>query len=500
MKKVFKRWCAIGLLTLVGVQSLSAAKLEGKMLQTQVEEGKLHTFFNYNSEEDLKKEDVVATIGDKSVPIQSIERVSQLMPHTSYLILMDTSTSIKEEDKVKIETFLEHMLTKWGEKAEFALMTFGEDIENVQPFTSDRFELYKNFKEIPLKDQSTNLYTALVEGVEYYKAKTTQEGEKQHIVVVTDGAEYDEEGITKDEADRVLKEAGIPVYTLGLYRTSNKDKSEVYMEELGSFARLTGGMNLVYGQKAEVTMEVLANAMNDHILNTYYASFDASGLPADGASHYFNMTISESTGEKTKVGTQVQMDIKVQEEVVEEATEVTEPQEPIKKTNEKMWLGITGISILVITIVILIVVKKRKKKREDNEVNEEEVVADTKEEEKVQPMQKTVRLSAEKAPMRIELIEIGRMRTARHVKIALKDQVIMGRTANKCDVVLEGDETLSGMHCKLFKQDGKLYLLDLGSTNGTYVNGLPIKEAMALNQDDVLLIGAVEYRIKWSQS
>ena len=50
------------------------------------------------------------------------------------------------------------------------------------------------------------------------------------------------------------------------------------------------------------------------------------------------------------------------------------------------------------------------------------------------------------------------------------DTVVFGR-GPEADAVLEGDEFASGRHARVFRRGDDVYLEDLGSTNGTFVNG-----------------------------
>lgn len=69
--------------------------------------------------------------------------------------------------------------------------------------------------------------------------------------------------------------------------------------------------------------------------------------------------------------------------------------------------------------------------------------------------------------------------------------IAIGR-APSCDVVLEGDQLASRRHA-LLRRKGDVYtVVDLGSSNGTYVNDLEIREATALKEGDVITIGAHE--------
>lgn len=55
---------------------------------------------------------------------------------------------------------------------------------------------------------------------------------------------------------------------------------------------------------------------------------------------------------------------------------------------------------------------------------------------------------------------------------------------------------VSRKHCQLFEQAGKLVVVDLGSSNGTFVNGKKISGQQALNPGDILSLGKVKFRVE----
>lgn len=72
-------------------------------------------------------------------------------------------------------------------------------------------------------------------------------------------------------------------------------------------------------------------------------------------------------------------------------------------------------------------------------------------------------------------------------RFAITAQVRIGRDPAKNDFVYPAEtEGISGVHCILVFQDGQLYLQDLGSTYGTFVNG---GQRLAANQGIVLKPG-----------
>jgi pSer/pThr/pTyr-binding forkhead associated (FHA) protein len=75
----------------------------------------------------------------------------------------------------------------------------------------------------------------------------------------------------------------------------------------------------------------------------------------------------------------------------------------------------------------------------------------------------------------------------------VKELTVVGRKED-CDLRLE-HKSVSKMHCVIVKTDGLLFLRDLGSTNGTRVNGTRVRRA-ALLPNDQLSIANYKYRVQ----
>jgi FHA domain len=69
---------------------------------------------------------------------------------------------------------------------------------------------------------------------------------------------------------------------------------------------------------------------------------------------------------------------------------------------------------------------------------------------------------------------------------------MMGRS-DGAEIRVE-DPFASSAHARIFSRGDSMYVEDMGSTNGTYLNGRQIKAAERLKMADVIRIGDSEYR------
>lgn len=70
----------------------------------------------------------------------------------------------------------------------------------------------------------------------------------------------------------------------------------------------------------------------------------------------------------------------------------------------------------------------------------------------------------------------------------LSEEVTVGRSPG-CGVALPDDSFTSSLHARLWRQDGQVWVEDLGSTNGTYLNRRKLTAPARLSRGDRLQVG-----------
>ncbi len=82
-------------------------------------------------------------------------------------------------------------------------------------------------------------------------------------------------------------------------------------------------------------------------------------------------------------------------------------------------------------------------------------------------------------------------------EVPVGEQVVIGRSPGVADVIADKDTEISRRHAAFSPAAGGLTVEDLGSTNGTFVNGQRLTDAVALNDGDRVEMGdtVVEVRL-----
>lgn len=175
---------------------------------------------------------------------------------------------------------------------------------------------------------------------------------------------------------------------------------------------------------------------------------------------------------------------------------------------QPMWVFVAAGGAIVILLLVLIIVLARGKKKEDVPPPMPTVMNPP-----MGEMDGTMSLEGATEPLMgdgskteavgmggaccLILTETGVPSPKQFQFMTSQNQVILGRSENRAQWVIPGNGSISGRHCQIDIMGGRLFVQDLGSTNGTKVNGQPITGPVEVQQDTVIALGRMSYRINW---
>ena len=94
--------------------------------------------------------------------------------------------------------------------------------------------------------------------------------------------------------------------------------------------------------------------------------------------------------------------------------------------------------------------------------------------------------------IRPRLVVVAAMNFPPGTEFEIGDSATMGRVGS-ADVPIE-DPFASSAHARIFPRGQFMYIEDMGSTNGTYLNGRQLRRPEQLKTADSVRIGETEYR------
>ncbi len=505
------------------------------------DEGKIRVYVNQNGDGSFRPSIAESTlsIGKNTLAIEDIRSLETESEPITYLCLVDISGSMTEEGIKQTKEILKQFAQSKGEADNFCITTMGNDVSSSGFLTdSDKLtEVIDGIERISTED--TNLYYSITEAINVLK--TDQEVHpKRCLLIFSDGEDDQKKGITQKEAEDAVKENHIPVFTVMLSGKNLKDP-EGSAKILGSFARNSAGgehyappvdTGCEYGNICQKVDQRLKNSViltsnlenikevGDDMVYIGVELSDGTQKASDGITVPAGNILEAIEALEAKKSTEVK--VTVIDNTEETLPEETKPAEESAKISKLIVIGIALLALVIIIMIIWLLSRKKGDREEDyiEQEPEEEVyktgsgsyssgigssghhvgqtVAATGSE--VDGLEETVQKKAEKVSgkkgkMKVFLHQIGPGNTETY-QLIVKDKVTIGRNKG-CQLTLENDTALSGKHCSIIYRDNQIFVRDEESTNGTFVNGVPIVGEYRVEQDDILLIGSFEYRITW---
>lgn len=172
---------------------------------------------------------------------------------------------------------------------------------------------------------------------------------------------------------------------------------------------------------------------------------------------------------------------------IDSTQELPADAEALRRENAKKFISaVIAAWVLIITVFVVFLVVRKHRKKQDRELASTQKLVEqrTKELESALPdamrqKETCVTLTDRRVP-------------ERRFQILPGSEAVAGRNGAFCKILLDYDPSVSARHCAISVEDHKVFVRDLDSTNGTFVNGCRVFGRTELRQGDVLVIGQLE--------
>lgn len=387
---------------------------------------------------------------------------------TAFIFLVDVSKSLREPQMRLMREALSRFVEKMGPADWGALLSFGDEVRLLADFTTDRQRLLREIDGLRLSDMTTHLHRGLVRAQEL--ARRLDEGlpRRRVAIVLSDGKNEAVGGETREEVLESLRREGIPLFALGFYAPP-LEPMRSHLEWLRRFAEVSGGE---YFPPDGIPLGDILRELQRRLGLVWHADVDLSSLSFDGREIEVEARLAWR-GEVLTDRIRLRLWSSASSGQATEPSSAPQPAmggESEEDVSAPLWPFFLLPLLLLVALVLLVSLRRRGPFR-------------------ASPFDRT-------GPHELA-IEIHREGHLEDVfSLSLAERATLGRS-DESGICIKGDASVSGLHCELFLSQGRLFVRDLHSTNGTYLNGRRLSgDAVPVAAGDELLLGRTTVRLR----
>ena len=478
MRRLLGALAACAAARLLCVNALAAEGAE--IVRAFVQDSTLYTYVEL-AETDRPVTQARAGIGGQTFSAaHALETVRQAGSPVTYLLLVDNSTSMPPF-REELAAYAGALAAQGGEHTRYLLATFGDAVSlSAEEIPAE--DLAEAMEALPFDEDVTRLHSCIDQALDAFEAIPREGSELRCMVVLSDAVQYDPAGgVSHEDLLERLSGSDVMLHAVGVGGDSGA------IESLGLLAEASGGTSCAAADPAAAAedAEQLA-ALNGAMLVT---GFDLTGCTASGADQ--PLTVTFASGGELLCRAESTVDLPEQAETADGQTEPPVQLPPSGNTGAAaqaapaeepdggpavpplVWI-IGGAAVLAAALAAVLLRKKKQP---------------------AAPAAPAAPPAPEAAGIFLRVETVCGTLAGDSPEYTLVRELTVGRDG-ACDIVFD-DPSVSRRHARVFLAEDTVYLEDLGSQNGTRVNGTAISMPCALRSGDTLTTGEVVWKLKF---
>ncbi|MFH1136856.1 MAG: VWA domain-containing protein [Pseudomonadota bacterium] len=437
--------------------------------------------------EAVTSEEVRAKLdGGGEATIKSVASLRKSKEKITLVLAVDTSGSMKQGHLRAIKQAIENLVAQKAPEDQAALISFNDDVYKDMDFTSDSNLFIEKLKALKTGGRITVLFKGVYQGLEMLEKASPSF--LSYLVVMSDG--HDEGvGFSLDDSINKAKRLNVPVFAIGFSGRADPK----YLDNMVRLAKMTAGEY----RKAETAEEIIAayHGLAGMIWDQQVLELEV-GVPADGRERSLEIEYQGATGEARSkpVIFRASLPEKPPAKTAALAPGQTPKQDAPRGADKTIFglprlafYGAVGALLLIMALAAAVIIIKRTRKARGIMAENIEGPGDF----------SSLPVEAE-GPGQTPLFSGPRTYLdipSRKISFPLAPGAnTIGAYPNN-NLALDED-TVSGYHAEITGNGWEWVLKDLGSTNGTKLNGELIKVPTPLKGNDVIRIGPVEIEVR----
>ena len=483
----------------------------------------------------------IGTIPCEIVACGKIREESDLAFRT--IVLLDNSLSISQPNREKAKELVSQVIKNHAERETFEIYTFSTEHHQIGSGT--------NYDELILAVQNVafeNQDAYLIECVAQILSDIGKDGAQYYnrILLISDGVDDNVSGRTFSELMDMLEDDDYrcPIHTIA----SIWEKDKTGVKDLSALSRKVGAQSFIIDEYEDIS-QIVSQIDSDY--DADYFMFDLPLEEKDGTVKLLQLEVNTSQGtfrvareintptrtqeEEDFLNEQVQTDTEDGTDIVEEVEdqpiteapkrvlvivepdgqEETEAKSELETSSGKyplsVFIGIgIGVAALLLALLLLLITRRRRKsvwdddfdywKQNENDRRQKDTDEEREQREMTYMEEHPDSHNGDTVGMWDNIgggsgknIILNGIDNNSHYDFVLRYETLIGRDS-LCTVVLK-DKKVSRKHCQLIAREEELYIEDMGSKNGTFVNGERVIGEMPIHSGDILKVGDTSFKV-----
>lgn len=438
-----------------------------------------------------------AISGGKTVAISRVATLKNTAENVAVLLAVDTSGSMKQEHLTAIKKAIKKLINDKNKGDMAALISFNDDVTVNCEFTKDADYFLTKLDALKTGGKITVLFKALYQGLEMLEKPDIPK--LRYMVILSDGKD-EGVGFKLDDAIQKAKQLHIPVYAIGFVSKAET----IYLDNMIRLARLTDA-EYHRIQKTEDFMTAYSS-IADKIWKQQLIELQA-GFEGDGQEYYLEIQYTMPDGSlcSGRMAFVAPSLPSVQTTIAPVTTTLSPPPTttipadhkgdsgtPKKKTPNLYIYGGIALIALISAVILFLLLKRKKSIKPVPLETQEPFKTGSRSKWREEPIGPSSDSSMMDQAIENPLILV--IPSLRKEYPLTPGTITIGAYPDN-SVVLDQD-IVSGYHAEISGNGKEWILKDLGSTNGTRLNGELISDPVYIYEGDIIRIGRADIEVR----
>ncbi len=377
------------------------------------------------------------------------------------LILIDNSATVSGGNRDIVKATLKYLIRNAPVEDDFALATFTEQTELLVDYGSERQAYLDAVDKITYVEKSTCLSDVVMTTLTQWREADFA---MRNILVFTDGLGAESQVYPIEEVYFKLNESGYPLYVIGLSQQTN----EMMLKRAASMARISHGA--FFPTDFEDSEANVDQKLTDKVLQ----EMEKKRSLASGEDSY-----EEKTKDAALTGEGGADEITTEEYDAQEyygANEETlSAQSLTEGSRDTVFYFALVAGLLAVLMLFFMLVKYFGKKHISREGHGDE---------------------DRMRPEEVMLEDLNE--PTRFFHLPTLSRIVIGSDRKQADIFLESSD-VDASHCEITRRAGHLFIRDLQSERGTYLNGERLRYETQLHPADVIMAGRIKLMVRFKR-